>query len=453
MIKDYCRISCLLVVSCLIMMTTCLVRHTGAVEAAQPEVTNKEVIDQEILKRKELEKEWHERREEFWGHLYKGILAEATEVRIYKTIFGVDLKMYVFRPKESKSVEASPAIIFFHGGGWGSGDPDELAPHCRYLASRGMVAMTAEYRIHDKRYTPIQALSNAKTAMRWARKNARELRIDPNRIAAGGSSAGGHLAAGLAALTGFDEPGEDLSVSARPDAMVLLSGVIDITENGWISGGKQVRALGMEPEAFSPFHHVKAGFPPTFYQYGEADGSVAPVAKRFEALMKKNGDVCQTCPDEKCGHGSELFDENSGTCFTDTMLKLDRFLVSRGFLAVGKPTMTLDGSVPMCDTPPPKTLADLSGFNPAGHWRIANGWHTFTFNQDGTVATPDGKTGNWRLVDNQLLYSWPDGAEMRLNVITPKEIEFPEMPPPSRNWIQILKKMPPAEAGFGSAGQ
>jgi hypothetical protein len=311
-----------------------------------------------------------------------------------------------------------------------------------------MVAMTVEYRFHSKKYTPLQALSNTKTAIRWVRKNAKELKINPNKISAGGFSAGGHLAAAAAAFDGFNEPGEDLSVSARPDSLVLISAVIDITETGWASGGKTIRKMGLEPETFSPFHHIKAGFPPTFFQYGENDPGVAPVVPRLAALMKQNGDVFQPLVYEKGWHGSYLYNENSGTCFTDTMLNLDKFFVAQGFLKPGEPALTPDKSVAVKDSTPGKALADLGDFNPVGQWKIANAWQDFNFKQDGSVAAPDGKTGKWKLANQQLLYTWPDGMEVNLPVISPTEIEFPMNLPPSRNGMMILKKLPiPGQGG------
>ncbi|MBN86612.1 MAG: hypothetical protein CL885_03730, partial [Dehalococcoidia bacterium] len=75
-------------------------------------------------------------------------------------------------------------------------------------------------------------IEDGKSAIRWVREHASELGIDPNRLAAGGGSAGGHVAATTGVLKGLDNPAEDASVSSRPRALVLFNPVIDTTEKG-----------------------------------------------------------------------------------------------------------------------------------------------------------------------------------------------------------------------------
>ena len=85
---------------------------------------------------------------------------------------------------------------FFHGGGWKDGTPTVFYRHCKYFASRGIVAMSADYRVGRRDGAkPAQCVSDAKSAIRWLRQHAEKLGIDPNRIVASGGSAGGHLAA------------------------------------------------------------------------------------------------------------------------------------------------------------------------------------------------------------------------------------------------------------------
>ena len=79
---------------------------------------------------------------------------------------------------------------------------------------------------------PDKAVEDAKSAMRWVRANAARLGIDPNRIVSCGGSSGGHLAASVAALEDFDSPGDDLRISARPNAMLLHYPLLDFLEGG-----------------------------------------------------------------------------------------------------------------------------------------------------------------------------------------------------------------------------
>ena len=148
---------------------------------------------------------------------------QGAERVVYKTVGDVKLHLHIFRPTV-KSSRARPAIVFFFGGGWRGGSPRQFQHQCRYLASRGMVAMTAEYRIRNLHGTLAhKCVSDGKSAIRWVRANARKLGIDPHRIAAGGGSAGGHVAACTGVLPGFEEKGEDTKIKSVPDALVLFN--------------------------------------------------------------------------------------------------------------------------------------------------------------------------------------------------------------------------------------
>ena len=154
-----------------------------------------------------------------------------SRAEVYKTVGDVKLKVYIYEPKGHKAVAKRPAIVFFFGGGWNGGTPKQFQEHCRYLASKGMVAMAADYRVASRQGTkPLHCARDGKSAVRWIRQNAKRLGIDPNRVASGGGSAGGHVAACTGTLPKHDEPGEDLKVSSVPNAMVLYNPVVITTE-------------------------------------------------------------------------------------------------------------------------------------------------------------------------------------------------------------------------------
>ena len=69
---------------------------------------------------------------------------------LYKSIGDVQLFLYIFEPAGRKASDARPAAIFFFGGGWNGGTPAQFEPHARYLASRGMVAIVADYRVKSR---------------------------------------------------------------------------------------------------------------------------------------------------------------------------------------------------------------------------------------------------------------------------------------------------------------
>jgi acetyl esterase len=102
------------------------------------------------------------------------------------------------RPAEAAKSEALPALVFFHGGGWTIGDLDTHDVLCRQLANGARCAvLSVDYRLAPEHPFPA-AVEDAIAATRWIAAEARALRIDPERIAVGGDSAGGNLAAVVA---------------------------------------------------------------------------------------------------------------------------------------------------------------------------------------------------------------------------------------------------------------
>jgi len=110
----------------------------------------------------------------------------------YKTIDEITLNLHIFNPAAHEPTDKRPGIVFFFGGGSNNGSPSQFYPHCQYLASRGLVAMSAEYRVKSRNgTTPRECVKDANSAIRWIRQHAQELGIDPHRVVAGCGSAGG----------------------------------------------------------------------------------------------------------------------------------------------------------------------------------------------------------------------------------------------------------------------
>src|SRR5205085_10003423 len=94
--------------------------------------------------------------------------------------------------------QSSPLLVFFHGGGFVVGDLNTHDNSCRLLASRaGVRVLAVDYRLGPEHRFPAAA-DDALEAFRWVRDHAAELGADPRRVAVGGDSAGGNLAAGVA---------------------------------------------------------------------------------------------------------------------------------------------------------------------------------------------------------------------------------------------------------------
>jgi len=155
----------------------------------------------------------------------------------YQRIGSAELQLHVFTPAGNVapvSASARPAIIFFYGGGWTHGTPLQFYPECAYFADHGFVAISADYRIASAHgATAFDSATDARAALRWVRAHARELGVDPKRIAAAGASAGGQLAAITALAQGPDAATDDRNISPRPDALLLWYPILDTSAAGY----------------------------------------------------------------------------------------------------------------------------------------------------------------------------------------------------------------------------
>jgi acetyl esterase/lipase len=262
------------------------------------------------------------------------------KVEVYRSTAELDLKAWIFEPVGHEASQRRAAMVFFFGGGWNRGSPEQFKWQARYLASRGMVAVLADYRVRQRNGTLANiAVSDAKAAIRWMRENADRLGVDPDRIAAAGGSAGGHLAAATATLSGHDIPESEQATSARPNALVLFNpALITALVPGHSEGNFEKlenlkTRLGADPESMSPYHHVRPGLPPTIIFHGKADETVAyRTVELFTEKMVSAGNRCELVGYEGEGHGFFNHGRGDGSAYNDTMLRTDAFLVSLGWL-------------------------------------------------------------------------------------------------------------------------
>ncbi|MBS2211308.1 family 43 glycosylhydrolase [Carboxylicivirga mesophila] len=252
---------------------------------------------------------------------------------VYKTVDDVDLSLHVFFPDGHTSHDSKPAIVFFHGGGFKSGSPEHFYGQCQYLASRGMVAISAQYRTEKANGTsPIECIKDGKSAIRWVYSHATVFGIDKGQIVAGGGSAGGHIAASTAVLSGFNEADEDTSVSCVPKALVLFNPVLNNGPDGY--GYERV---GDFYKQFSPHHNLHINTPPTLIMVGTEDKLFTPpMAKAYKKKMENMGLRCDLIFYQ--GYGHAFFNKGqSEEMYYQTMIDVDRFLISLGYLA-GEPS-------------------------------------------------------------------------------------------------------------------
>lgn len=271
---------------------------------------------------------------------YPPKIPTASKVVTYKTIDNTELKAWIFNPPKHQAIDKKSAIVFFFGGGWNGGTPTQFVKHCEYLAARGMVAITVDYRVFERQQAkPPQCVADAKSAIRWIRQYADSLGIDLNKIVAGGGSAGGHLAASTATLPDYDEASENLTISSIPNAMALFNPVLltaTLTDKYEVAPKVQktlLKRMGTKPSTLSPIHHIEAGIGPSIIFHGTADRTVPyKTIEIFHQLMDKKGNDCTLVAYEGEGHGFFNYGRKNNGAFVDTMAKLDDFLVRIGYL-------------------------------------------------------------------------------------------------------------------------
>ena len=249
---------------------------------------------------------------------------------VYKEVEGSPLKLYVTTPEGWKATDSRPAIVFFHGGGWVGGAPGQFTEHAKHLAKKGMVCIQVQYRLLDRKNNdpPTICVEDAVDAMRWVRSHAPELGIAPDRVATGGGSAGGHLAAYL----GTVEPMATDGPSTKPNAMVLFNPVYDNGPGGW--GTARVKDRYAE---FSPAHNISKSSPPNIVFLGSED-KLIPVAtaKNFQKKMHDAGVKSELFIYEGQGHGFFNHGKDNNRWYDATVAEMDKFLASLGWIDADK---------------------------------------------------------------------------------------------------------------------
>jgi len=211
-------------------------------------------------------------------------------------------KLDLYLPDAPDTNASRPLIIWIHGGGWKAGDKRQC-PAAR-LVTQGYAVASLDYRLSQDAVFPAQ-LEDCKAAVRWLRAHAAEYHLDPDRFAAWGSSAGGHLVAllGVTGKTREFDIGDNLKVSSSVQCVVDYFGPADLLTMGSMSGPQSRIAHddADSPEAdllggpiqknpklalrASPTNYVQAGAPPFLIVHGDADQTV-PMGQS-ELLDKK----------------------------------------------------------------------------------------------------------------------------------------------------------------------
>jgi acetyl esterase/lipase len=249
-----------------------------------------------------------------------------------------ELHLDLYHP--AKGNGSFPGVVFIHGGGWIGGPPTQFRRQAAYLASKGFVGATIEYRLSGEAPYPA-AVYDCKAAVRWMRANGGRYRINPEQIAVAGGSAGGHLAALLGTTNGIkalEGNGGNAGFSSRVQAVVAFNGIYDfvsLTEKSpnqhlvenvvtKFLGGTLHEVSEVYVEA-SPVAHVSSSDPPFLLLHGTAD-TTAPYAQALEMqkALARSGVRVDLYSAKGANHG--FF--NSPPYYQPTLERMEKFLRS-----------------------------------------------------------------------------------------------------------------------------
>ena len=201
-----------------------------------------------------------------------------------------------------------PVVIYLHGGGWVSGSSKSHQKLGMQFAEQGYLTINLDYRLAPEHPFPA-GLDDCLCASRWAVENAARYQGDSSRMAIGGDSAGGNLAAAtMVALAAANSP-------VKFKAGLLIYGLYDVPaviarEKGSEAGlgmmaraylGGQNQAL-LEDPRISPLRSIKPGLPPQYILCGTAD-FLLPESRAMAEACKAAGVPCELDIVQDMPHG------------------------------------------------------------------------------------------------------------------------------------------------------
>lgn len=237
-----------------------------------------------------------------------------------------------FPEGHSPSVDRVPGVILFHGGGWKRGNRDQFRDLCHYLASRGLVAATANYRFADRdglnnrnaNPSPKRiCITDAKSAIRWFKQNASELGIDPDRIIGGGGSAGAHIALLATHNPGLNDPKDPTDIDTSVVAYLLFNPAF------------KPAADRNDPEVNVEMHLRKDTAPMVAF-WGTNDNWLNGWKQAYKKMQQLGLDSRLHWWSAE-GEGHAFFNKEPWKSLT--YIEADRFLVEQGLLS-GEPAIT-----------------------------------------------------------------------------------------------------------------
>ena len=259
---------------------------------------------------------------------------------VYGVVNGESLYCDVYRPKDTQTNH--PAIVFIHGGGFRGGDKSQFGWHANQVIEQGYVAFSLNYRLAPKDLYPA-AIDDCQRAVRWIRAHADKYGVDPDRIGAAGSSAGGHLVSMLGTCDTLHPADDDLAkFSSKVSCVVNYFGPTDfrpavnspraVATLANFLGKSAQEAPDLYAEA-SPITHVSKTSAPFLSLHGSSDTSI-PIAQseKLTEALKQAGVEATLLTLDGAGHGfhNQVDSENAQKAWKAAMEFLDRHLKPAG---------------------------------------------------------------------------------------------------------------------------
>lgn len=218
-----------------------------------------------------------------------------------------DAAFDIYRPN---GAPASPTIVWIHGGGFVSGQRNDIANYLKILAGQGFTVVNLDYTLAPEARYPMPA-RQINAALGHLVENAPRLGIDADRMLLAGDSAGAHLAAQVATIVTSADYARAVGIRpaiapARLKGVILFCGPYDLSLMGgqglgglftqltvWAYSGARDPSDRPEFSTFSLPPHVTASYPPAFISVGNAD-PLAPHSKLLAETLAKRGAKVET---------------------------------------------------------------------------------------------------------------------------------------------------------------
>ncbi len=248
---------------------------------------------------------------------------------VYGNGGGRDLLCDVYHPPDAEADR--PGVLIIHGGGWETGDRDQLTYYGIQLARYGCVGVACEYRLSGEAIWPAH-IHDVKAALRWMRANADSLGVDARKICATGNSAGAHLALMLGCDTDeFEGDGGNMDVDSDcgavaaiyPPTRLRLGDHGDAFRRLFGDAAEESVAAGA-----SPMNYADRSFPPTILIHGNAD-EVVPCDESLNMYhaLKAAGADAELHVFDGAPHAFDALPEFARTCVQLIALFFDRKVV------------------------------------------------------------------------------------------------------------------------------